>query len=148
MRIAVINGPNLNMLGQREPHIYGTKTLDDLKNMVEDKARVLGVEVGFFQSNFEGELIEHIHALKGKSDGFLFNPAAFSHYSIALRDAVLAVGLPFVEVHISNIFEREPFRHKSYFSDIALGVISGFGFDGYLYALDWLVRVLRRGETR
>lgn len=116
--------------------------------MVEDKARVLGVEVGFFQSNFEGELIEHIHALKGKSDGFLFNPAAFSHYSIALRDAVLAVGLPFVEVHISNIFEREPFRHKSYFSDIALGVISGFGFDGYLYALDWLVRVLRRGETR
>ncbi|AEA34613.1 type II 3-dehydroquinate dehydratase [Hippea maritima] len=148
MRVAVINGPNLDMLGKREPEIYGNLTLDDLKDLLEDKARILNIEIEFFQSNFEGKLIEYIHTLRDKADGFLLNPAAFSHYSIALRDAVLAVGLPFVEVHISNIFKREEFRHKSYFSDIALGVISGLGFDGYVYALDWLVKVLRRGENQ
>ncbi len=149
MKIAVIHGPNLNLLGIREPKIYGKTTLNDINNKLLDKARVLGVDLEFFQSNMEGDIVDYIQLLPEREFvGLIINPAAYTHTSIAIRDAILAVGLPFVEVHLSNIYSREQFRHKSYFSDIALGVISGFGEKGYEYALDFLVRVLKQGEIQ
>ncbi len=136
MRILVLNGPNLNLLGQREPETYGATTLADIHERMLALSSEMGDDLTFFQSNHEGELIDAIHdAQSNKIDFIIFNPAAYTHTSVALRDALLAVDLPFIEVHLSNIHQREAFRHKSYFSDIAEGVICGFGAHGYEMAL-------------
>jgi len=149
MKIAVIHGPNLNLLGIREPSIYGSTTLKDINDMLFNKALVLGVEVEFFQSNIEGEIVDYIQLLPERGfDGIVINPAAYTHTSLAIRDALLAVKLPFVEVHLSNVFSREDFRHKSFLSDIAEGVISGLKEKGYVYALDYLVTALKQVENR
>ena len=145
MRIAVLNGPNLNLLGQREPELYGRTTLAEIEAMVRDAARARSVEVDWLQSNHEGALVDAVQALRGRADGFLINAAALTHSSLALRDAVLAVKIPFVEVHLSNIFAREPARRHSVLADLAVGLITGFGARGYLLALDALVGHLRDG---
>lgn len=134
----VINGVNLNMLGVREPGIYGESTLEDLEKLVRTKADELGVEVEFFQSNFEGEAVEKIHSALGKCDGIIINPGAFTHYSYAIRDALASVKLPAVEVHISNIHKREEFRHTSVIVPECVGQICGLGFKGYVLALEAL----------
>lgn len=134
-KVLLLNGPNLNLLGRREPEIYGSQTLDEVVDKVREIAESLSIELQHFQSNSEAELINTIHQAMGDVDFILFNPAAFTHTSIALRDALLGVNIPFIEVHLSNIYAREAFRHKSYFSDKAEGVICGFGVDGYEYAL-------------
>lgn len=135
--ILVLNGPNLNLLGTREPGIYGSATLDDICRWLVEGATARGHSLSHFQSNSEAELIERVHQAGRDSVNFiLINPAAFTHTSIALRDALLAVNIPFIEVHLSNVFAREPFRHHSYLSDVAVGVISGLGPQGYLLALD------------
>lgn len=138
--ILVLHGPNLNLLGSREPALYGYERLEDINNAMILQARKQGVDtLTFFQSNAEHELIERIHQARNeKVTAIIFNPAAFTHTSVALRDALLAVEIPFIEVHLSNIYKREPFRQHSYFSDIAIGVISGLGAQGYLLALDYL----------
>jgi 3-dehydroquinate dehydratase II len=139
MKVLIINGPNLNMLGKRETSVYGANSLSDIERLVEVKAKGLGIEVGFFQSNHEGELIERVHkAGIEKMDGIVINPGGYTHTSIALRDALLAVNIPFVEVHISNVARREDFRHVSYFSDIAVGTVAGLGPIGYCLALEGL----------
>jgi 3-dehydroquinate dehydratase-2 len=144
IRIVVLHGPNLNLLGTREPGIYGNRTLEEIDQGLRERARDLGVEIlEICQSNSESELIARIQAAAGVADGLLFNPAAFTHTSVALRDALLATSLPFVEVHLSNVHGREPFRQTSFFSDIAAGVVTGFGPVGYLLALEGLVRVLQ-----
>jgi 3-dehydroquinate dehydratase-2 len=145
MRIAVLNGPNLNLLGQREPELYGRTTLAEIEAMVRDAARARSVEIDWLQSNHEGALVDAVQALRGRADGFLINAAALTHSSLALRDAVLAVKIPFVEVHLSNIFAREPARRHSVLADLAVGLITGFGAQGYLLALDALVGRLRAG---
>jgi 3-dehydroquinate dehydratase-2 len=135
-RILVLNGPNLNLLGTREPGIYGSKTLDDICSTVTEMARANHCALDFAQSNAEHELISLIHqAPTNGVDFIIINPAAFTHTSIALRDALLGVGIPFIEVHLSNVYAREPFRKHSYFSDIAIGIMSGFGAQGYELAL-------------
>lgn len=139
-KILVLHGPNLNLLGKREPKLYGSRSLDDVNSMLESKAKEKGATVICQQSNSEHQLIEHIHQAASEAiDAIIINPAAFTHTSIAMRDALLAVNIPFIEVHISNIFSREPFRHHSYFSDIAKAVICGFGVKGYLLALETLI---------
>lgn len=137
MKIEIINGPNLNMLGKREKNIYGDKTLDDINENLKEfiNSEKLAAKLSFFQSNTEGEIINHIHSLHNKTDGIIINPAAFTHYSVAIRDAILAINTPFIEVHLSNIYKREEFRHKSFFSDIAIGTIAGFGDKSYKYAI-------------
>lgn len=140
--ILVLNGPNLNMLGTREPEIYGSTTLEDIRKLSENHARDLGLEIAFKQSNSESELIGLIQAAYGDFDAIIINAAAYTHSSIALHDALKAVGLPTVEVHLSNIFSREEFRHHSYISAVATGVICGFGAKGYLLALDALAEIL------
>ncbi|MBF0627533.1 MAG: type II 3-dehydroquinate dehydratase [Magnetococcales bacterium] len=135
-RILVINGPNLNLLGQRETGIYGALTLADIETACRRKADTLGIAIDFFQSNHEGALVERIQAAAGVHDWIVINPAAYTHTSVAIRDALLAVNIPTIEVHLSNIHRREPFRHHSYVSDIAVGVIAGLGAEGYLYALE------------
>ncbi len=135
MKILVINGVNLNMLGLREPEIYGGETLGDLENKISEFANGIGVEVDFFQSNFEGEIVEKIHSAMGAYDGAVINPGAFTHYSYAIHDAIKSVNVPFVEVHISNIYGREEFRHKSVTAAACVGQISGFGFKGYELAI-------------
>lgn len=142
MNLLVLHGPNLNMLGTREPEVYGAETLTDIAARLEEAGRSLGIKVENFQSNHEGALIDRIHAAKGTVRGIVFNPGGYTHTSVALRDALLSVSLPFVEVHLSNVFQREPFRHHSYFSDIALGVISGLGSEGYEAALRFLAKRL------
>ncbi len=135
-RILLLNGPNLNLLGTREPEVYGARTLADLVAGLRQHARALGHELLDFQHNAEGALVDRIHAARGESvEAIVFNPGAYTHTSVALRDALLGVAIPFVEVHISNVHAREPFRHHSYLSDIARGVISGLGSDGYHLAL-------------
>ena len=135
-KILVLHGPNLNMLGLREPEIYGDVTLDDIDRNLRQVAENAGVMFETFQSNAEGELIDRIQqALSDGTDFIIINPAAYTHTSVALRDALAAIKLPFIEIHLSNIFARESFRHKSYFSDLAVGVISGFGAKGYELAL-------------
>src|SRR5215212_8562798 len=139
MRIAVLNGPNLNLLGQREPELYGRTTLAEIETMVRDAARRHSLEIDWLQSNHEGALVDAVQALKGKADGALINAAALTHSSLALRDALLAVKIPFVELHLSNIFAREPERRHSVIADLALGMVTGFGAQSYVLALEALV---------
>ncbi len=135
--ILLLNGPNLNLLGKREPGHYGRQTLDDIVNALGSLAEAHGLELEAFQSNAEHELIDRIHQADAEGVRFIiFNPAAFTHTSIALRDALLGVDIPFIEVHLSNVYRRESFRHHSYFSDIAQGVIAGLGAKGYQLALE------------
>jgi 3-dehydroquinate dehydratase II len=135
-KILILHGPNLNMLGLREPEIYGDVTLVDINRNLRQVAENAGVKLEAFQSNAEGELVDRVQqALSDGTDFIIINPAAYTHTSVALRDALAAVKLPFIEIHLSNIFARESFRHKSYFSDLAVGVISGFGAQGYELAL-------------
>jgi 3-dehydroquinate dehydratase-2 len=143
VRIAVLHGPNLRLLGRREPEVYGTATLDDIDARIGVEAASLEVEVESFQSNHEGELLDFIDAASAKVDGFLVNPGALTHTSVALRDALLGVSIPFVEVHLSNTAAREPFRHRSFLSDAAVGVVFGFGAQSYLLGLRGLVAHLR-----
>ena len=134
-KVLVLNGPNLNMLGKREPEIYGAQTLDEIISLLTIKAQDKGISLSHLQSNAEHVLIDAIHEAYQKVDFIIINPAAFTHTSVAIRDALLAVSIPFIEVHLSNVHARETFRHKSYFSDVALGVICGFGSEGYDAAL-------------
>jgi 3-dehydroquinate dehydratase-2 len=135
-KLLILNGPNLNLLGTREPAVYGSTTLDAIRRRCEALAQTLGHDVLFFQSNAEHELVERIQQASREQVSFIiFNPAAYTHTSIALRDALLGVGLPFIEVHLSNVFARERFRHHSYLSDVAVGVISGLGAQGYDLAI-------------
>jgi 3-dehydroquinate dehydratase-2 len=143
MRIACLNGPNLNLVGSREPGLYGTLSLAEIDRKVVKLARQLGVEIQCAQFNGEGELVTAVQGATG-IDGLLVNAGAYTHTSVALRDALLAIESPFIEVHLSNVFAREPFRHHSYLADIAVGVVSGFGIDSYLLGLEALVRHLRR----
>jgi len=144
LRILVLHGPNLNLLGSREPGVYGNSPLEQIDGQLVERARLLGVVVtGSFQSNSESELVDRLHACRGLVDGVVFNPAAFTHTSVSLRDALTATSIPFVEVHLSNVHARESFRRKSFFSDIAVGVVTGFGADSYLLGLEGLVRHLR-----
>src|SRR4051812_32468349 len=143
MRIAVLNGPNLNLLGQREPELYGRSTLADIETIVRKAAAALDVEVEWFQTNHEGEMVDAVQRLSGRSDGALINAAALTHSSLALRDALLAVRVPFVELHLSNIFARELERRQSVIADLALGMVSGFGAQSYVLALQALVGRLR-----
>jgi len=142
-KLLVIHGPNLNLLGTREPQHYGAATLADINRALARRAEAAGVELETFQSNHEGALIERVHAARGEGVRYIvINPAAYTHTSVALRDAIAAVAIPFVEVHLSNVHAREPFRQHSYFSDLAIGVISGLGSEGYLLALEYLLNKL------
>ncbi|MGL6029694.1 MAG: type II 3-dehydroquinate dehydratase [Legionella sp.] len=143
-KILVIHGPNLNLLGTREPAVYGSTTLAQINHELEHAASEAGIQLNTYQSNFEGELIDAIHqAQKNATAYIIINPAAFTHSSIAMRDALAAVAIPFIEVHLSNIHAREPFRQHSYFSDLAQGTISGFGAQSYLLALNVIIKALR-----
>jgi 3-dehydroquinate dehydratase II len=145
-RLLVLHGPNLNLLGTREPEIYGRDTLADINGRLEAQARAAGHELDCRQSNAEHELVDLIHRAKPEGVRFiLFNPGAFTHTSIALRDALLGVGIPFIEVHLSNVHAREPFRQHSYLSDVARGVITGLGARGYEYALQYALATLEPG---
>jgi len=136
LRVLVLNGPNLNMLGKREPEVYGAQTLAEIINDLTQYADSHNVTLTHCQSNSEAELITTIHSAYEQVDFIIINPAAFTHTSVALRDALLSVSIPFIEVHLSNIYQREAFRHHSYFSDVAKGVLCGFGANGYKMALD------------
>ncbi len=146
MQIAVLNGPNLNLLGIREPKLYGSESLDDIEAAVRAKAESRGVDVRWYQTNHEGEFVDLVQGLRGQVDGAMVNAAAFTHTSIAIRDALLAVQVPFVEVHLSNIFAREPERRVSVLADIALDIVAGFGSQGYLLAFDALVDHVKSGD--
>jgi 3-dehydroquinate dehydratase-2 len=135
MKILIINGPNLNLLGKREPDIYGTFTLDEINKHVAALAAELGVDVSFFQSNHEGDLVQKIQDAMGVFQAIVMNPGAYTHTSVALRDAIVSTGIPVVETHISNIYRREEYRKHSYISGVAIGQITGFGLDSYLLAL-------------
>jgi 3-dehydroquinate dehydratase-2 len=142
MKIAVIQGPNLNMLGIREQHIYGSMSLEQIHEQLKSAASQNGVELEFFQSNFEGEIVDRIQECLGTVDGIMINPAAYSHTSIAIKDALSAVSMPVVEVHISNIYKREEFRQKSITAGASTGVISGFGPFGYHMGLIALMQII------
>ena len=135
MKILILNGPNLNLLGTREPDKYGNQTLKDIENYIKEEAEKLGVEVGFFQSNIEGELVDEIQKAKGVYDGVVMNPAAYTHTSVAIRDAILGVEIPTVEIHLSNIHKREEFRHTSLTAPACIGQITGFGANSYKLGL-------------
>lgn len=144
-KVLVVHGPNLNLLGQREPHIYGAETLADINALLENKARDWGIELDFLQSNHEGDIVDAIG--RAKSQGFaaiLMNPAAYTHTSVAIRDAVAAVDVPLVEVHLSNIYAREEFRHKSVIAPVCYGQISGFGVNSYVLELEAIVLLLSK----
>ena len=141
-KILVLNGPNLNLLGKREPEIYGHQTLNDILDNLKKISEELDVSLETFQSNAEYQIIDRIHDAMGIVDFILINPAAFTHTSVAIRDALLGVHIPFIEIHLSNVHARESFRHHSYLSDVAVGVICGFGADGYEFALRKAVRLL------
>ena len=144
MDLLLINGPNLNLVGKREPSIYGLQTLEDIQEGLLNLAREFDVELKFFHSNSEGEIIDCIQNCVGSIDGILINAGAYTHTSIAIRDALLGVAIPYVEVHLSNIYSREEFRHKSFLSDKALGVVCGFGAISYQLALQGIVSYLKR----
>ena len=139
MKILVLHGPNLNLFGRRETSIYGTTTFADINRAIEEQARELGVEVEIFQSNHEGALLDKLQAGIDEYGGCVVNPGAFTHYSIALHDCLKAMPFPTVEVHLSNVARREPFRHRSFVSPVAEGTIAGLGWRGYLLAMRWLV---------
>lgn len=147
-RLLVLHGPNLNLLGTREPGVYGSVTLEQIDQALVERAKQAGVELATFQSNHEGQLVDRIHAARTENVEFIIiNPAAYTHTSVAIRDAIKGVDIPFVEIHLSNVHRREPFRHHSYFSDVAEGVICGLGWKGYLYALEFaLERVAGAGS--
>ncbi|PYP58288.1 MAG: type II 3-dehydroquinate dehydratase [Gemmatimonadetes bacterium] len=143
VHIAVLNGPNLNLLGEREPELYGRTTLAEIEARTREQARALGVDVSWTQTNHEGELVDAIQRLKGKADGLVINAAAYTHTSLAVRDALLAVRVPFVEVHLSNLFAREPERRRSMLADAAVGMVTGFGAESYRLGLEGLVGYLQ-----
>ncbi|RKF17162.1 type II 3-dehydroquinate dehydratase [Roseovarius spongiae] len=143
--ILILNGPNLNLLGARQPEIYGHTTLADIEAQCARKAEAMGIGMAFEQSNFEGALVDHIHAARGAHDGIVLNAGAYTHTSVALRDAISSVALPVVELHLSNVHSREEFRHRSYIAPVALGVICGFGAAGYALAMDALAGHLDAG---
>tara|TARA_Y100001968_G_scaffold331915_1_gene388216 strand:- start:1701 stop:2141 length:441 start_codon:yes stop_codon:yes gene_type:complete len=144
MKLLLINGPNLNLLGQREPEIYGTTSLESLEKTLKENAQKDGIQLDFFQSNSEGEIVDRIHQALDQADGILINAGAYTHTSIAIRDALLSVDIPYVELHLSNTYARESFRQKSYLSDKAVGLISGFGLMSYRLAMQGLVDFLRQ----
>ena len=144
--ILVIHGPNLNLLGTREPEVYGNETLDAINQRLSRKAQKAGVSLSVFQSNSEGALVDRVQAAREEGIAFIvINPAAYTHTSVALRDALAAVAIPYLEIHLSNVHAREPFRRHSYFSDAAVGVICGLGSSGYDTALDFAIRRITRG---
>ena len=145
-RILVLHGPNLNLLGTREPEIYGYTTLDDNNTMIAARAAEAGIETAFYQSNHEGDLIDAIQQANHKFDFIIFNAAAFTHYSIAIRDAIAAIDVPVIEVHLSNIHQREEFRHTSVLAPVAMGQICGLGVESYLAALEAIIYKLNRAE--
>lgn len=145
-RILVLHGPNLNLLGTREPEIYGYTTLDDINTMIAARAAEAGIETAFYQSNHEGDLVDAIQQANHKFDFIIFNAAAFTHYSIAIRDAIAAIDVPVIEVHLSNIHQREEFRHTSVLAPVAMGQICGLGVESYLAALDAIIYKLNRAE--
>lgn len=146
--ILILNGPNLNLLGKREPGVYGSQTLESINQTLTQQANSMGVQLTFFQSNHEGGLIDQIHAAWNQHQGIVINPGAYTHTSVAIRDAIAAVAIPTVEVHLSNIHQREAFRHHSYIAPVAIGQISGFGADSYRLGLEGLVQYLRSQGIR
>ncbi len=142
--VFILNGPNLNLLGLREPEIYGHDTLDSIEALCRAKAKNLGLDIEFRQTNIEGELVNHIHEARERAQGLIINAGAYTHTSVAMHDAVKAVGLPTIEVHLSNVYKREAFRHHSYLSPVAQGVICGFGPQSYELALDALANMLKK----
>lgn len=147
LSILVLHGPNLNLLGRREPGIYGSITLDEINHLLEQDGQNLGCKIFALQSNHEGVLVDAIHDALGKYQGILINAGAYTHTSVALRDALAGVALPTVEVHLSNIYQREPFRHHSFIAPVAIGQISGFGAESYRLGLQALVDYLRKSNT-
>ncbi len=147
MKILVINGPNLNNLGKREPGYYGVKTLTDIEDLIQKKAQDLDTLVEFFQSNHEGAIVDCIQTEAQDADGIVINAGALTHYGISLRDALADSRLPFIEVHLSNIHAREAFRHHSVFAELAVGQIAGLGYKGYLYALEFLVEQIKESRV-
>ena len=141
-KILVIHGPNLNMLGKREPEVYGSATLKEINLQLAKTGKNTGAVVETFQSNYEGAIIEKIHDIPDNFQGLIINPAAYTHTSIAIRDAILLLDIPVIEIHISNIYKREPFRHKSMIADIVTAQISGFGMHGYIMALEAILKML------
>jgi 3-dehydroquinate dehydratase-2 len=142
--VFILNGPNLNLLGLREPEIYGSETLNDIEDRVTARAKTLGLAVDFRQTNVEGQLVDWIQEARTKAKGIIINPAAYTHTSVALHDALKAVGVPAIEVHLSNTHAREEFRHHSYVSPVAHGIVVGFGAYGYELALDGLARIIAK----
>lgn len=142
-KILVIHGPNLNMLGKREPEVYGTNSLGDINKGLTELGKKLGLGIDFFQSNHEGAIVDKIQNAFQKYEGLIINPAAYSHTSIAIRDAILLLKVPVIEVHLSNIYKREPFRHKSMIADVATATLCGFGHHGYYMALEAVARMIK-----
>ena len=145
-RILVIHGPNLNMLGRREPSWYGTATLDDINTQIKQTAQDCGMAVEAFQSNHEGELVEKIHEAMDGYDAVIINPAAYTHTSVAIRDALVMLDMPIIEVHLSNIYRREPFRHKSWIADVVTARVAGFGKEGYIMAVQAVANMVQRKD--
>ncbi|MCH9032314.1 MAG: type II 3-dehydroquinate dehydratase [candidate division Zixibacteria bacterium] len=141
-KINIINGPNLNLLGKRQPEIYGSMSLSEIDDSIKSLAKKLKLEVSFFQSNSEGAIIDHIQSLEGNTNGVIINPAGLTHTSVALRDSLFCLNIPIVEVHLSNIYAREEFRRKSLIAGVCVGQITGLGADGYKYALETLSRLI------
>ncbi len=148
MRILLINGPNLNTLGQREPEVYGTLTLAEIESKVAERAKALGAELRSFQSNHEGAIVDYLQQEAPAAHGIIINPGALTHYSLSLRDALAATGKPAIEVHISNIYGREPFRRRSVTAGACRGMVAGLGWQGYVAALEALVALSRNPEPR
>jgi 3-dehydroquinate dehydratase II len=148
LTILVVHGPNLNMLGKREPEIYGKETLENINGALMKKGRELGVRVETFQSNHEGAIVDRLQAAFGKINGLIINPGAYTHTSVAIRDALLLLDIPIVEIHLSNIYKREPFRHHSFIAGVATGQISGLGAHGYTLALEAIFQLRNAGKNQ